>query len=423
MSGFAARNGPPTAVGTHDPIYVSALAVSDGVSTVLLFCYDLIGLPSEWVSSTRPTVERECGVAARSQMYCCSHTHCGPGTGVIPYVLGDAPAVDKEFMALLARHTTSAAREALNSMSAVRLDLGSAESYAGWNRRSAEASPSGPDDGGVDDIDPAVVVAQFLLDDGGVLATLVNYGCHATSSRDSYYSSDYIGYMRTLVEEETSGPCMYVNGAGGDVNPRGAAHDFRSFELAAATGQRLGRDVVDALGSLEPSESHQVGSASAPAQLVYGDLISLEQARQIRADGEKAAARAQSPADEFASMWTQVFYAERVQEALEDPEGAAHIEVEVQALRIGDLGIAAFPSEFFSDDGRAVRRERGPPNLMVACWSNGLWGYTPTRRAMPLGGYEVEVAFKIYGQPAVWDPVSGDNLRAAARLVIGDLFP
>jgi len=59
---------------------------------------------------------------------------------------------------------------------------------------------------------------------------------------------------------------------------------------------------------------------------------------------------------------------------------------------------------------------------MIAGWSNGLVGYTPTRRATATGGYEVDDAHRWYGHHAPWTPVSGDNLRAAALNSIGELF-
>ena len=139
MTGFGVRNGPPTAVGTHDPIYVRALASTAGRSTVLLFAFDLIGLPTSWIAETRKAVERECGVQTGSQMYTCTHTHCGPGTGVIPHTLGDAPAVDPAFMENLSNHVVSVARAALDGAAPAAMSLGTGESYAGWNRRSAAA--------------------------------------------------------------------------------------------------------------------------------------------------------------------------------------------------------------------------------------------------------------------------------------------
>ncbi len=422
MSGFAVRQGPPTAVGIHDPIFVHALAASAGGSRVILFAFDLIGLPVAWIEQARAAVESECGVPAGSQMYTCSHTHCGPGTGVIPYTMGDASAVDPAYMECLTGSVVNVARTALEKAAPARLQIGEGKSCAGWNRRSAEAAPNGPRDGHVDEIDPAVVVAQFEGEDGGLLGTVVNYGCHATSSRDSYYSSDYPGYVRSIVEAETGAPCIYVNGAGGDVNPRGATSILRGFDLAERTGGRLGNDAVAVLGSLSAVDSNTVGAASVEAELVYRELISESEARRLHEESAAAAEAATSPEDEIDAIWRGTDYANRVIAALNDESWSNRLQVEVQVLRIGDLAIAASPSEFFSADGRSIRADSPVPHTMVAGWSNGLVGYTPTRRAVAHGGYEVETAFMLYGHPAAWDPISGDNLRAAAQTATRSLF-
>ena len=422
MSGFSVRQGPPTAVGTHDPIYVHALAASENGSTVVLFAFDLIGLPVPWIEQVRAAVESECGVPAASQMYTCSHTHCGPGTGVIPYAMGDAPVVDPVYMECLAGSVVNVARAALANVAPANLRIGEGESYAGWNRRSAEAAPNGPCDGHVDDIDPAVVVAQFAGDHGAILGTVVNYGCHATSSRDSYYSSDYPGYVRSIVEAETGAPCIYVNGAGGDINPRGATTILRGFDLAERTGGRLGNDAVAVLDSMTAASSTTVGAATVDTEFVYRELISESEARRLYQEKAAEARAATSPEDEFDQFWRGTEYAKRVIAVLNDENWSDRLQVEVQVLRIGDLAIAASPSEFFSADGRSIRGDSPASYTMVAGWSNGNFGYTPTRRAVAHGGYEAESAFMIYGHPAAWDPISGDNIRAAAQTAISSLF-
>lgn len=422
MSGFGVRQGPPTAVGIHDPIHVHALAASAGGSTVILFSFDLIGLPVAWIDQARKAVENDCGVPAGSQMYSCSHTHCGPGTGVIPYTMGEAPVVDSAYMECLTGSVVNVARAALKSAAPANLRIGEGESYAGWNRRSADAAPNGPRDGHVDEIDPTVVVAQFEGEDGGILGTVVNYGCHATSSRDSYYSSDYPGYVRSIVEAETGAPCIYVNGGGGDVNPRGATSILRGFDLAERTGGRLGNDAVAVLGSLSAVDSTRVGAVATNAELVYRELISEAEARRLHRERAAAVEAATSLEDKFLHKWHGTEYADRVIAALNDESWSDRLQVEVQALRIGDLAIAAFPSEIFSADSRSIRANSPAPHTMVAGWSNGLFGYAPTRRAVERGGYEAETAFRIYGHPAAWDPISGDNLRAAARSTVCSLF-
>ena len=422
MSGFAVRQGPPTAVGTHDPIYVHALAASANGSTVILFAFDLIGLPVAWIEQVRATVESECGVPAGSQMYTCSHTHCGPGTGVIPYAMGDAPVVDPVYMECVAGSVVHVARAALANAAPANLRIGEGESHAGWNRRSTVAAPNGPRDGHVDDIDPAVVVAQFEGGDGGILGTVVNYGCHATSSRDSYYSSDYPGYVRSIVEAETGAPCIYVNGAGGDINPRGANTILRGFDLAERTGNRLGNDAVAVLDSTTAADSTTICAATVNTELVYRELISESEARRLYQERAADWEAATSPEDEFHHKWHGTEYASRVIAALNDENWSDRLQVEVQVLRIGDLAIAASPSEFFSADGRRIRADSPAPYTMVAGWSNGNFGYTPTRRAVEHGGYEVETAFRIYGHPAAWDPISSDNVRAAVQTAARSLF-
>ena len=97
-------------------------------------------------------------------------------------------------------------------------------------------------------------------------------------------------------------------------------------------------------------------------------------------------------------QWHQVDFARRVLDW--QPSDGPGLTVDIQALRIGDLALVAIPSEFFSADGRALRAQTPSPELMVAGWSNGLVGYTPTRRATATGGYEVDDAHRWYGHPA-----------------------
>jgi neutral ceramidase len=53
------------------------------------------------------------------------------------------------------------------------------------------------------------------------------------------------------------------------------------------------------------------------------------------------------------------------------------LETELQALRIGDLYIAANSSEFFSSLALDVRNRSGLEHLMISCYSNGRIGYMP----------------------------------------------
>jgi hypothetical protein len=71
-------------------------------------------------------------------------------------------------------------------------------------------------------VDDTVVVARVTADDGNPIATVVNYACHPTTLAwdNTLISPDYIGAMRELVERETGAPCLFLQGASGEIGPR-----------------------------------------------------------------------------------------------------------------------------------------------------------------------------------------------------------
>ncbi len=414
LSGFGFRFG--ASLGTLEPLELSALAVTDGNQTALLFSLDLVGLTLEHLADLRARMAEISGVPAANQMWTCTHTHGAPETGVLPGMGG----VDDDYLASVGGEALTAARVALVGMSPVELWLGCGRSFMGANRRSAAFNPRGPHDGEIDDIDPTVVVAEFRDPNQKPRALLVNYGCHPTGSRECVSTSDYPGHCRRVVSAAADAPCMFVNGAGGDVNQRFDPSGRRS----AANARRRGEELADVTLAVRPhlrrSQTRTVAAASRPAGLHYAAPIDAAAAQRILEDGRQRLAAADGTAQRRRIAWHQVAFAERVLRYT--PGTAPDLTVQVQALRIGDLAVAALPSEFFAADGTELRRTACSPSLMLAGWSNGLVGYTPTRRAMQSGGYEVDDAHRWYGHPAAWDPVSGDNLRAAACAAVARTF-
>lgn len=414
LSGFGFRFG--ASLGSLEPLEVGVIAVTNGDQTLLLFGFDLIGFTIEHLADLRARTAAATGVPGENQMWTCTHTHGGPETGVLPG-MGEK---DPNYLVSIERVAVAAAVEALDRMVTADLWLARGESFVGANRRSAAFRPGGPEDGHIDDIDTAVVVAEFRVADGNPVVTLVNYSCHPTGSRESVSTSDYPGHMRRTISEVTGAPCLYINGAGGDVNQRFDGAGYRSVSNARHHGVALGCTVIDLRSQLRRSSTTRAGSASTPADLLYAEPISHAEARQILAQGRHALESTTGTAQRLRIQWHQVDFARRVLDW--QPSDGPNLAVGIQALRIGDLALVAIPSEFFSEDGRALRTQTSSPELMIAGWSNGLVGYTPTRRAMATGGYEVDDAHRWYGHHAPWDPVSGDNLRSAALNSIGRLF-
>jgi hypothetical protein len=101
--------------------------------------------------------------------------------------------------------------------------------------------------------DDTVLVARATDDAGATLATFVNYACHPTTLawENQLISPDYPGAMRELVEQATHAPCIFLQGASGDLGPReGFSGDTG---LADRNGRQLGYAALSAMEALPPA--------------------------------------------------------------------------------------------------------------------------------------------------------------------------
>jgi hypothetical protein len=81
----------------------------------------------------------------------------------------------------------------------------------------------------------------------------VNYACHPVSlgGKNRMLSSDYIGAMREVIESRTSGHCLFLHGASGDVTPRRSYE--ADVEVADQNGMELGHSALAALYAMYPA--------------------------------------------------------------------------------------------------------------------------------------------------------------------------
>jgi hypothetical protein len=101
-------------------------------------------------------------------------------------------------------------------------------------------NPQGP-------ADDTVLVARITGAQGETLATIVNYACHPTTLAwdNTALSPDYVGAMREVIEGHTGAPCVFLQGASGDLGPReGFVGDWA---IADRNGRQLGFAALSAL--------------------------------------------------------------------------------------------------------------------------------------------------------------------------------
>jgi hypothetical protein len=104
-------------------------------------------------------------------------------------------------------------------------------------------NPAGP-------ADDAILLGRVSDPAGKTLATIVNYACHPTTLAwdNTALSPDYVGAMREVVERYTEAPCVFLQGASGDLGPReGFVGDWA---VADRNGRQLGFAALSALEAL-----------------------------------------------------------------------------------------------------------------------------------------------------------------------------
>jgi hypothetical protein len=100
--------------------------------------------------------------------------------------------------------------------------------------------------------DDVVTAARVVDDSGRAVATIVHYACHPTTLawENTLISPDYVGALREEVEGATGAPCIFLQGACGDLGPReGFTGDPR---VADRNGRQVAFAALSALMSAGP---------------------------------------------------------------------------------------------------------------------------------------------------------------------------
>ncbi|MSR30895.1 MAG: hypothetical protein EXR99_05250 [Gemmataceae bacterium] len=100
--------------------------------------------------------------------------------------------------------------------------------------------------------DDTLLVAKIISADGMPIAALVNYACHPTTLawENTRISPDFVGSLREIVESANKCPCLFFQGASGDLGPlEGFTGDSA---IADKNGRQAGYAAAAVLESLPP---------------------------------------------------------------------------------------------------------------------------------------------------------------------------
>jgi len=387
--GFLSRS----ASRVNDPVFTRCLVLDDGTKKLVLMVADIIGIPYPMQEKVKAAASKATGIPTENMMISTTHTHSG---GSVFAALGTK--ADPEYCKFLPGKLVECIEKAAANLRPAKV---------GW---SGEDHPEGthcrifirrPDCIGVDPTgrrtvrammhpgyqnpqyigpcgptDPEVSVLAVQGLDGKPIALLANYSMHYFGA--SPISADYYGdfvriVSKALADGDDSFIAMMSHGTSGDQQWQDYANPRKSISRV-----EYAKGVADAaLRAYNRIEFHE----SVPIAMAERRLrIKLQHPdKEIEAWAEKifAEMEGRDPRSRVEVYAREIVLLKDLHEQ----------ERKLQVIRIGDLGIAAFPAEVYAITGLKLKLQCPLDDMFNIELANGSIGYIPPPELRPLGGY------------------------------------
>ena len=252
MWGAAAHD---RATGVHRPLTATAMVFRpeiEDTAEVVLVALDLCLLWIHEMETLHRAVCRGAALDPTALIVTFSHTHAA---GLMGYEREHLPGGEliRPYLDQVAESVAAAVEEARRGVRPVTVVYGYGRCDLAAHRdlwdEAAGAYVCGFDPATA--ADDTVLVARFMAGNETV-ATMVNYACHPTTLawQNTRISPDYPGAMREVIEAATGAPCVFLQGAAGELGPReGFVGDV---DVADRNGRKLGYAALATLESLPP---------------------------------------------------------------------------------------------------------------------------------------------------------------------------
>jgi hypothetical protein len=440
------------AVRVHDPLYVKALVLNDGLTTLAILSLDVVAIggicdiQDDFLPKLRGRIEARLGIPASQVLVHATHTH-PPGR-----LLCSAGA--------LLQRTFDAVREAHSHRVPVLVGSGAGredriminrtlrmKNGKGWTVR--QSYPCPPDDqiAGLGADDPEIGLLRIDRLDGRPLAVVFNFAGHPLLGvPQGHVTGNYPGFACRLIEEQLGHGAMalFLQGAGGNLTevlykdvgrPRDAEPVGHMLGLSALKGWRKirtgpatlaaysrtirlprRRDVARRVAALREEQTRLLAhlrftslnfrsflplyikhslNPKFPGDYAYRYLheerIGSTALRSMDAENQRNL-------DKYVANLRVMEELAKIEDDIEtlllhDAEnrasGESDVAAEVQGFRIGDTVILTSPTEVLVEVGLRMKRMSPFPRTLLAAFSNGYLHYGAPASDYDRGGYEV----------------------------------
>ncbi len=245
------------ATGVHGPLRASVLTFAPLRETSRIQDHQFLVTIDHCILGTKEldvilkAMTARVSITAEQVAVVCSHTHAA---GLLSFDRSSLPGGEliPEYLNSLAQTIAELLQRSLQNLQAATLIYGTGRCSLAANRDFWDEQ-SGQYVCGYNPTEPAddtLLVARVDAEHESTLATIVNYACHPTTLAwdNTLISPDFPGTLRDVVEQATGAPCVFLQGASGELGPReGFVGDVK---VAEKNGRQLAYAALAVLESL-----------------------------------------------------------------------------------------------------------------------------------------------------------------------------
>lgn len=429
----------------NDPLFVKALVLESGDTRLAIITLDAVAVgeigrvPNDYMDKIRPRLEQQCGIQPEHVLVNASHCH-----GVIRHDVDEltVQAVAAAVKEMVPVHVGVGVGHEDRVMTNRRLKLKSGREI---DVRHAYSMPPDDEVAEVGPIDPQIGVVRIDREDGRTLAVVYNFACHPIQGVPSgANTADMTGFASRVIEENISEGAMalFLQGCGGDINPV-FYKDVDHPRDAEPLGNMLGLSTLRAVRRIECRPADNLKILNETIALPRGDRterIAELEARQrqllqslrgttlnlktfiplvvkynvssefpsyyshrymhemtlgrndlskLDADNRRnmeAYMKNIHVMEELTRLQTNLRLLQRHQ-ARHVAAGTRTLDVELLAIRLGELELLTFPGELTVRIGLNLKQRAGRKHTFVAGYTNGYIYYAPTaEQLLNVGG-------------------------------------
>ncbi|QGQ26314.1 hypothetical protein F1728_28160 [Gimesia benthica] len=389
------------ATGAHDTLHARALVLKNGDTRVAFVVCDICLISREIFDAAKAIASQKTGIPTSHMLTSATHTHTAPAVTPLAQC-----KPSPEYVQFLTESIAQSIIEANSRLTSAQIAWAVVPEPAEVNNRRWYVKEGGirpnPFGNTTDKVrmnpprgsdllikpagptDPDISILSVQHADGRPLALLANYSLHYVGGLPpNQVSADYFGEFARQIKERLGGDETFVgimsNGSSGDINninfrePRPRAGVFeRITAVAKVIADRTYRAVKDL------KYRRDVPLAMEERTLDLG-------IRKPNAEEVKYAKSLLAAAKDPEKLTTNEVYA---QETVNIDQWPGSVNLKLQALQIGDLGIVAIPCEVFAEIGLEIKQKSPLKPTFVIALANGYNGYLPTPEQHILQGYE-----------------------------------